>query len=75
MSGSDGHGSIPRLEPEELRQRRAERDDVVVLDVRTADARSLHPVEIPGARWMPLAAVVQQAASLPRDGSIVTYCT
>jgi len=48
---------------------------VLVLDVRTADARQVHPYEIPGARWMPLADVVQRASSLPRDTPIVTYCT
>jgi len=75
LSGSDGQGTILRWRPERLRQERATRDDVVVLDVRTADARSLHPYQIPGARWMPLAAVVQQAGALPRDAPIVTYCT
>lgn len=75
MSGSEGDRTIVRWRPEKLQRERAERDDLVVLDVRTADARALHPYEIPGARWMPLAAVVQQAGSLPRDAPIVTYCT
>jgi len=64
MNGSDAKGAVVRR-----------RDDLIVLDVRTADARALHPYEIPGARWMPLASVVQQADTLPRDVPIVTYCT
>jgi rhodanese-related sulfurtransferase len=75
MSKSDDHRSIERWRPERLRTERANREDLVVLDVRTADARALHPYEIPGARWMPLAAVVQQAESLPREAPIVAYCT
>ena len=68
--------STPRLGPEELRARRAAAaGEVVVLDVRTADARVVQPVQIPGARWLPLADVVRHAASLPRDATIVTYCT
>jgi rhodanese-related sulfurtransferase len=67
--------NVPRLDPEELRARRAAGGKVVVLDVRTADARVVQPVQIPGARWLPLADVVQHAASLPRDATIVTYCT
>jgi len=75
MNGNETIGSVVRWQPEELRRERAKRDDLVVLDVRTADARIVHPYEIPGARWVPLAAVVSQAASLPRDVPIVTYCT
>jgi hypothetical protein len=48
---------------------------VVVLDVRTTDGLSVHPDQIPGTRWLPLAAVVQQADTLPRQSTIVTYCT
>ena len=67
--------SIVRWSPEALERRRAERSDVLVLDVRTADARVVHPQQIPGARWLPLASVVEQAETLPREATIVTYCT
>jgi rhodanese-related sulfurtransferase len=66
---------VERLSPEELRQLRARDERVVTLDVRTRDARALHPYAIPGARWLPLAEVVGSAASLPRAGTIVAYCT
>jgi hypothetical protein len=35
----------------------------------------LHPSQIPGAQWLPLAAVVEQASTLPRQETIVCYCT
>ncbi|MGH7961485.1 MAG: rhodanese-like domain-containing protein, partial [Candidatus Binatia bacterium] len=63
------------LRPEELDARIARGENVVVLDVRTEDAVRVHPEQILGARWMPLATVVQQAETLPRQGTIVTYCT
>ena len=53
--------------------RRAKGEKVIVLDVRTEDALSVQPYQIPEARWLPLAAVVEQAHALPRQGTIVTY--
>jgi len=67
--------SVPRRSPEQIRELRAKRGDVGVIDVRTRDARELHPEQIPDARWVPLADVVAFADSLPRDLPIVTYCT
>jgi len=60
---------------EEIRSRRARGEAILPLDVRTLDARVVHPYEIPGSRWLPLAEVVQHASALPRDTAIVTYCT
>jgi rhodanese-related sulfurtransferase len=67
--------NVVRCSPEDLRQRRAEGDDLLVLDVRTRDARVVHPLQIPEARWLSLADVVQHADALPRQATIVTYCT
>ena len=55
--------------------RMAQEEGVVVLDVRTADGLSVRPYQIFGTRWLPLAEVVQQADTLPRPRTIVTYCT
>lgn len=66
---------VPRMSPEKLYTRMAQGEGVVVMDVRTVDGLSVHPYQIPGARWLPLAEVVQQAETLPRQGTIVTYCT
>ena len=64
---------IPRITPQELQDRITRGETIVILDVRTEDALRVHPHQIPGARRLPLAVVVQQAATLPRDGTIVTY--
>lgn len=66
---------VPRMSPEELYTRMMQGEGVVVVDVRTADGLSVHPYQIPGTRWLPLAEVVQRADMLPRQGTIVTYCT
>ncbi|HTP63482.1 MAG TPA: DedA family protein/thiosulfate sulfurtransferase GlpE [Burkholderiales bacterium] len=47
----------------------------VVVDVRSQTARALNPRRIPGARHVPLRAVDQHAADLPRDREIILYCT
>jgi len=66
---------ITRWSPAELRSRRAQGDAILILDVRSPDARIVHPYEIPGSRWLPLSEVVDQAVTLPRDVAIVAYCT
>ena len=48
---------VPRMSPEELYTRMAQGEAVVVLDVRTTDGLSVHPDQIPGTRWLPLAEV------------------
>lgn len=65
----------PRMTAEELHSRLAQGEAIVVLDVRTEDALRVHPYQIPGARWIPLPMVAQQASTLPRHGTIVAYCT
>jgi len=70
-----GAKRVTRWEAEEVRARRARGQAILTLDVRSPDARVVHPFEIPGSRWLPLADVVQYASSLPRDVAIVTYCT
>lgn len=64
-----------RISPQELHDRISRGENIIILDVRTADAISVHPYQIPGARWLPLASVVEQASTLPRQAVIVSYCT
>jgi rhodanese-related sulfurtransferase len=64
-----------RMSPQELHDRLARGENIVILDVRTADAISVHSYQIPGARWLPLASVVEQTSTLPRQEIIVSYCT
>jgi len=66
---------VARLVAEELRSRRSRGEAILILDVRSPDARVVHPYEIPGSRWLPLSEVVDQAAALPRGPTIVVYCT
>jgi rhodanese-related sulfurtransferase len=70
-----GTKRVTRWLAEEIRSRRARGEAILTLDVRTPDARIVHPFEIPGSRWLPLAEVVEHSAALPRDTTIVAYCT
>ena len=63
----------PRISAEQLQSRMGQGERVVVVDVRTEDALNVHPYQIPETRWLPLAAVVEQVDTLPRQGAIVTY--
>lgn len=65
----------PRMSSQELHTRIEHGEPVIVLDVRTEAALNMHPYKIPGARWMSLASVVEQAQQLPRRGTVVAYCT
>lgn len=47
----------------------------VIVDVRSAIARSLEPRKIPGALHVPLHAVDQHVKDLPRDRDIILYCS
>lgn len=62
-----------RMSPQELHDRLSRGDNIVILDVRTEDAASVHPYQIPGAHLLPLASVVEQASTLPRQATIVCY--
>ncbi len=62
-----------RMSPQQLHDRLSRGDSIVILDVRTEDAASVHPYQIAGARLLPLASVVEQASTLPRQATIVCY--
>ncbi len=62
-----------RISPQELHDRLAREDHIVILDVRTQDAASVHPYQISEARRLPLASVVERASTLPRQATIVCY--
>jgi rhodanese-related sulfurtransferase len=63
----------PRMSPQELYARITKQEAVTILDVRTEAALTINPYKIPGARWMPLSSVVEQAQHLPRQGMVVAY--
>lgn len=64
--------AVPRMTPSEL-QTAMGKGDVVVVDVR--DVRSYSAGHIRGALHIPLASMHSQVASLPKDKTVVTYCT
>lgn len=64
---------VPRISPEQLYSLMSKGEPVIALDVRTAAAIRHQPDQIPGTRWLPLAEVVEQAASLPRHVTIAIY--
>lgn len=64
---------VPRLTAEQLSTRMAQGETVIALDVRTAAAIRFQPDQIPGSQWLPLAEVVDGAATLPRNATIATY--
>jgi rhodanese-related sulfurtransferase len=67
--------NLSRLKPDEIRSRSAAGEGLLTIDVRTDGARLAEPVEIPGSHWLPLADIALHAVHLPRDVTIVTYCT
>ncbi len=67
--------NLSRLKADEVRARTARGENVLTIDVRTDSARAAQPFEIPGSHWLPLADVAQHATHLPRDATIITYCT
>jgi hypothetical protein len=67
--------NLLRWQAEELHAQIARGEKIFVVDVRSLEDRTEEPEEIPGARWVPLANLSQHRIQLPRDATVVTYCT
>ena len=50
-------------------------EDVVFVDVRSATALKRNPQQVPSALHVPLKELDERAKRLPRDRTLVTYCT
>lgn len=50
-------------------------DEVVFVDARSATALSRNPLQIPSAIHLPAKEVDQAMKRLPRNRTLVTYCT
>lgn len=50
-------------------------EDVVFVDVRSATALKRNPQQVPTALHVPLKELEERAKRLPRDRTLVTYCT
>ncbi len=66
---------MARIGVDELYRLIDEGAEPVVVDVRTATARTVEPRQIPGSLHVPLEALDQHVGDLPRDRDIVLYCT
>ena len=73
MATQNSAPDVQRLSPQALSARMAGGETVIPIDVRTKDARLLQPVQLPNARWLPLAEIVQQAHTLPRESLLALY--
>lgn len=67
--------NLLRWQADELYSRIAGAEEIFIIDVRNSDDRVEIPEEITGAHWVPLADLIQSEAQLPRDATIVAYCT
>jgi membrane protein DedA with SNARE-associated domain/rhodanese-related sulfurtransferase len=66
--------NVARIDVEELHAQLRTASPPVVLDVRSQSARTFESQRIPGALHVPVQAVNEHAASLPRDRDIILYC-
>lgn len=63
---------ISRISIEDVRKRM---DEVVFVDSRSATALSRNPLQVPGAIHVPAKEVENALKRLPRNRTLVTYCT
>lgn len=49
--------------------------DAVFVDARSATALSRNPLQVRGAIHVPVKEVEQRLRELPRDRTLITYCT
>jgi len=64
-----------RVSVDELRELMRQETKPVVLDVRSAMARSLDRRRIPGAIWVDIAAPQAALVAMPPDRDVVVYCS
>ena len=63
---------VARIRPEDLIQRL---NDVVIIDLRTAEEYSSVGAKIPGALWFDRKELEEGHVEIPRDRDVVLYCT
>jgi len=63
---------VARIQPEELK---LQLNDVVILDLRTADEVASEGAKIPGALWFDRKELEERHQEIPRDRDVVLYCT
>lgn len=65
--------AIPQINPRQLREKLAQDDSVVVLDVRSAEEYAQHG-HIRGSRLMPLPTIMSRHEELLKERPIVCVC-
>ncbi|MCE2484219.1 MAG: hypothetical protein J4F42_01800 [Desulfurellaceae bacterium] len=73
MASQANPAEVLRICPQALHARMTDGEAVVPIDVRTTDARLFLPVQLPNTRWLPIAEIVQQAHTLPREILLALY--
>jgi len=63
---------VARIKPEELK---LQLNDVVILDLRTAEEYASDGAKIPGALWFDRKELEERHLEIPRDRDVVLYCT
>ena len=64
-----------KITVDELRKRLDQGDDVFFVDTRNPKAWGEAETKLPGAIRVPADQVEQHLADIPRDRTVVTYCT
>ncbi len=63
---------VSRISIEDAKKRM---DEVVFVDARSATALSRNPLQVPGAIHLPAKELASGLRRLPRNRTLVTYCT
>jgi rhodanese-related sulfurtransferase len=63
---------VSRISIEDVKKRM---NEVVFVDARSATALSRNPLQVPGALHVPAKEVANAVNRLPRNRTLVTYCT
>lgn len=69
---SEAKNKVSRIGLDEVKRRMQE---LVFIDARSATALARNPLQVPGAVHVPIKKLEEAIAKLPRDRTLVTYCT
>ena len=64
---------VPRITPQELKEKLDANEDVIVVDARSR--KEYDSLRIPGALSIPLSEIEERHGELPQEVEIVLYCT
>lgn len=67
--------AAPRITAEEAKTRVERGEPIAFVDTRNPKAWAESDVRLPGAVRVPIDEVAKSASRVPRDRSVITYCT